>query len=221
MKTAHKGEACVLRKNGWSLGEISRKFCISKSTASLWTKDVILTDVGVKRVTKNREMARLRSGVVLHDKKLARLKAAEAEACIRFVDKKINKELSILSMIYQCEGSKLDKFCFTNSDPELVGYFLKLFRGVFKIEEDKLRVIIHIHDYHDEKEVLKFWSSITKIPLKQFNKSYKKFSKHTYRKNGYMGCAHIYYYDFHVSRVIKAFAKKLMRTYSGRVVAVS
>lgn len=74
-------------------------------------------------------------------------------------------------------------------------------------------VCVHLHDYHDEKEMCDFWSSITQIPLVQFHKSYNKKSNHICKKEGYKGCVRIVYYDAHITRVLLAFAKRLMKLY--------
>ena len=216
MKTAFRTEARVLRRRGHSLGELSRRFDISKSTASLWTSDVIPSQLGIDIIKKKREASRAKGHAILHEAKVARLAKAEAEADALFAGMTRNRllDLAILSMIYQCEGTKDDKgLRFTNSDPNLVKLFLGTFRSSFCIDESRLRVRVHIHDYHNESEILVFWSYVTDIPLAQFYRSFRKPSNHTYKKEGYKGCVHIMYYDSHVARVVKSFAKKLINLY--------
>ena len=216
MKTAQRTEARVLRRRGYSLGALSHRLDISKSTASLWTKGVALSPVGLSRVERTREENMLKAGEVLHAKKIERIAISHKAATDEFgmLERTRHLDLSILAMIYQCEGSKSDRCVrFTNSDPDLVRMFLTTFRSAFTIDEERLRIRIHVHDYHDDGEMKTFWSSVTGIPLSGFYESFQKASEHRYKKEGYKGCVHISYCDAHISQVIHEFAKKLFKLY--------
>jgi len=122
--------------------------------------------------------------------------------------------LVILSMIYECEGSKdRSGIRFTNSDPDVIKLFLKTLRSVFLIQEHRLKVRVHIHDYQDDTEIKRFWSDMTEIPLSQFYSSFQKPSNHIYKKEGYKGCVNIAYYDSYLGNVLRLFAKKLIKLY--------
>ena len=56
----------------------------------------------------------------------------------------------------------------------MIRVFLSLFREGFSIDEKKLRVTMHLHDYHDEKAQLQFWADITHISPSQFHKVHRK-----------------------------------------------
>ena len=153
---------------------------------------------------------------ILRGKKLKRLEIAEEEAKILLKKFSCNQSvnLAILTMIYECEGGKDDKgINFSNSDPGLIIVFLSTLRSLFKVDENRLHALVHIHDYHDEDEIIKYWSSVTNIPVHRFYKSFKKPSDHKFKKADYKGCLHIYYGDIHVYRVIRAVAKKLIKLY--------
>ncbi|MBU6231138.1 MAG: hypothetical protein KGI45_03950 [Patescibacteria group bacterium] len=217
MKAYLKTEARVLRRRGYSLADLSSRLHISKSTASLWTKDVELSKLGKYRVEQKRVRDMKRGHDLLHRRKLGRLQSAETEA-LRLLNtlQDANRiRLIILAMIYQCEGSKNDIVVrFTNSDPSMIRLFVTMFRSVFKIDETKLKIRMHIHDYHDEKELKEFWSTTSMIPIERFSKSFRKFSNHTYEKIGYKGCVHVSYHDAHIARIILAVAKNVMGNYT-------
>ena len=209
-------EARTLRRRGCSLAEISVRYGISKSTASLWTRDVELSDFGRYRVARNRDFHRAQGHVVLHQKKLVRLSQADtaADELFRSTSPDLLNAMTALSMMYWCEGAKTDtRVAFTNSDPNLLQAFLKLLDEVFKIDRKKIRMTLQLHDYHDESEIILFWSECLRIPLDQFTKPFLKKSDHRYTKEGYKGCARLVYYDAHVARVLLAFAKKLIKSY--------
>lgn len=217
MKTPEKLKAIKLREQGYSFVQISEELHISKSTASLWTRQVVLDSVGLERLEKRIKEGREKSSHYLHLKKLDRLRNAEGEA-----DKLLEKiiispqsTLIALGMMYWCEGAKNNnRVVFVNSDPQLVKAFIVMLSEVFIISKEKIRVCIHLHDYHEEKETLQFWSSTLGIPLSQFTKSFKKESSHVNIRDGYKGCARITYHDSHIARVLLAFAKKFIKLYS-------
>ena len=216
MKTEKKKKSLELRKLGYSLGEIAEKLSVSKSTVSLWTKKVVVSGEGVIKIKERSRLANIKSSEVLHNRKLDRLDLVEKESESLINRIKLNKDLALvaLSIMYWCEGTKADSSVrFTNSDPELVRMFMKSFRQSFDIDEAKIRICVHLHDYHNEEEICNFWSEITKIPRSQFNKSYQKNSNHLFKKEGYKGCVRVSYHDAHISRVILSFAKKLIRLY--------
>lgn len=45
-------------------------------------------------------------------------------------------------------------------------------RKICKIPEGKFRGSLYLHDNLDEKKAKKFWSTLTKIPLTNFTKTY-------------------------------------------------
>ena len=210
-------EAKRLRRIGLSLGEIAVKFQISKSTASLWTSKEKLTKVGVKRIINRQNMARKKAFLTL-EKKRNTVKKNIREKSKQTLNKiKLTLPLSkLLSSIFiWTEGEKGDfgRLGFTNSDPLMVSTFLSLLRGSFHLNESKFRGLVHIHEYHSEKEIIRFWSEITKIPQNQFTKSYLKPHTGKRMRDNYMGSIHLSYYDYRVARelasVYNMFAKKL------------
>ena len=122
---------------------------------------------------------------------------------------KLNKELYKLlcSFLFWTEGGKsTDSYVFfINSDPKMVSMFLKLIRSSFIINEEKFRALAHIHNYHDENEILKYWSKITKIPLTRFSKSYKKPNTGKRLREGYKGSLRIRYYDYKIALELRSF----------------
>ncbi len=216
MKTQHKIAAQALRRRGVSLYDISDSFGISKSTASLWTSDVELSELGKERIKTKAIRDRYKSVEVSKSRRIKRIEVAEkrADELVREIERTSTLDLIVLSMIYQCEGVKSDQHVrFTNSDPSMIRTFLAVLRNSFKIDEKRLRVNLQLHDYHDKNEIMNFWSGVTGVPLDQFHRPYMKASEHIYRKDGYKGCVHIHYDDAHIARILLSFAKKLYKLY--------
>ncbi len=216
MKILEKERAREMRKVGCSLGEISKEIKVSKSTASLWTKDVILDEVGMKRIRERSDLARLKSNMTAHEKKLKRLEIAEMEAGNLLNQIVLSKDTSLIALctMYWCEGAKKNTIVsFTNSDPNLLRSFINMLIEVFNIDRGKIKVLLQLHDYHVHKELLDFWSKTLGISLSQFTKIYEKPSKHKYSAKGYMGCVRIEYYNAHIARVMLSFAKNFIKLY--------
>lgn len=153
---------------------------------------------------------------ILHAKKLERIKAAEAEASrlINTIGINSQSKLIALAMMYWCEGGKNDRSIqFTNSDPKLAKAFISLLKDIFFVDQKMIRVCIHLHDYHKENEIRMFWSEALGVPQSQFVNSFHKKSKHLYSKKDYKGCVQIKYHNSHITRVLLAFAQKLINLY--------
>ncbi len=97
-----------------------------------------------------------------------------------------------------------------NSDPNLIELFMKLIRLSFDLDEKKFRAMVHIHNYHNNDEVIKYWSAITNIPKLQFSKSYLKQNTEKRIRDGYMGCLRIRYYDYRIALELRAYYNALV-----------
>lgn len=209
-----------LRKKGYSFLEISKKLGISKSTAYSWLHNIKLSEFAQKRITKLGNDGR-RKGVMSNK---ARRDSEEYEISNKvklhfekFDISKFDGKIAC-ALLYWCEGSKNKSnsaVSFTNSDPEVIQYFLSVFRRSFNIDEKKFRGLIHLHEYHDAKKQLRYWSGITGIPASQFNKPFLK--KHTgiNKKENYPGCLNVKYYDSKIYKeiifILKHLAKMQLR----------
>src|SRR3989344_6049043 len=219
-KTKEQESAYRMRVRGFSLNEISQKLGVSKSSASLWLRDVEFPATAQALISKKRFLARLKSSETHRSRTKQRLQEAMSFADGILGTERLNRSTMqiICALLYWCEGekSKNDKsFSFMNSDPALVATFLYLFRKGFTLDERKLRVCLHLHDYHNQEKQLQFWSWVTNVPLSQFMRPYRK--RHTARtvKNGYAGCASIRYYDVRIARQINAIARAFLKKYEG------
>ena len=211
MKLQEKQKAIKLRMKGYSLKEISELLEVSKSSVSLW-----VTGLSLSRKAENRLCERITKGQIIsasNKKEQTRAKSLQyyRDAYDNFssLDQNALLNKSLCSLLYWCEGGKHgnNSVQFTNSDPKLIQAFLILFRKSFKIKEDKFRVCIHLHDYHDVEQQMGFWQKITSIPKDQFIKPYIKKSTHHRIHEEYQGCCQIRYYNADINREITMTAK--------------
>ena len=179
-----KNDAIKLRKKGLSYGEIKKRLLVSKSTLSLWLKDVQLTEEQKKKFyTKN--IINLSKGPQSQKERRIR----EINEIINTSKKEISNRLSLESYklfgtaLYWAEGSKTGKFEITNSDPYLILFMVNWFDKVFDVKPNNLKAWLNIYPQQDDKEIKKFWSELTGIPLDDFGKSFIKPANKNYRKN--------------------------------------
>jgi len=184
MKEEKKKLALKLRKQNWSLSEIKERLNVSKSSVSIWVRDIKLTEEGKKRLLKKRRKASEKA-------RETRLKREEAKRKI-VIDKSSSeiknltkREVKLIgAALYWAEGSKtrrgLVQVC--NSDERMIRFIMRFFREVCKVPEIKFRGYVHIHSHLNTKKAESHWSSVSKIPLKQFYKTYQKQNKSSQNK---------------------------------------
>jgi hypothetical protein len=196
------------RMNGLSILEIAKKYEIAKSTASLWVRSCVLPDSVISELYLKKKMSRIAASKAIVDKRIIRQENSVKVTKTSLGGKKYTSSdyLLICGLLYECEGGKsqFGTLEFTNSDPLLVSLFLKALRNSCKIDESKLRVAMHLHDYHNETVQKKFWSEVTGIPESLFFKTFNKSSTHKQKKENYQGCVQIKYFDVSIKRQLLA-----------------
>lgn len=175
-------KAREMRSSGESVRDIAGKLGISKSTVSLWVRDIILSIEQLETLQNRKlvggELGRLRSALIQKHNRLKLIKDS-AEEGIRVVNKLSYRELLVSGLaLYWAEGSKKTRevgFC--NSDPNLILFMLGWLGKIFNIPTSELALTVGINQIHkDREEIVKlYWSDLTKIPISQFRKtSFKK-----------------------------------------------
>ncbi len=172
-----KMKARSLRKKGLSIKDIQKKLKISRSSASIWVRDVKLTKKQFNKLYLNRKTGALKGCIIA-----AKNKIKAREKSVKMLGEEGKKEVGRLSKrdefiigvaLYFAEGEKRDGgVSFSNSDPRAIKFMVNWFRVFCKTPEEKFRCSLYIHDNLNEEEAKRFWSKLTGIPLHQFRKSY-------------------------------------------------
>ena len=177
-------QARELRKQGISSKKIAVKLGVSDSTILRWCYDI-------KPLKK--------SGFSEHQLKIYKELEEKSQKDVEGfkIDKKNARIL--VTILYYCEGSRYPKanyICFTNSDPQVILLFLKLFRLGFTTEDNKFRVQLQIHSTQEENKIKKFWVKLLKIDEKYFYKPTITNPTNRMKRKNYQGTCSIRYYDF-------------------------
>ncbi|MEK7173123.1 MAG: hypothetical protein AAB740_04065, partial [Patescibacteria group bacterium] len=174
-----------------------------------------LTDNARRRLLTKIKLGQLVSAENKHRKTEQVIENYRREAAIEFENIKLDKPLKKItcSLLYWCEGAK-DTYSgirFTNSDPRLIRTFLALFRKAFAVDETKLRVGLHLHEYHNPRRQIAFWSKTTGIPKQKFINPFLKPHTSKRIKRNYPGCATIYYHSNDMARELLATAEMFIQ----------
>ena len=187
-KLGLKLKAQKLRKQGLAIKEIEKKIKVSRSSVSLWVRDVKLTKKQLKRLYLNKKTGQLKGSIIA-----AMNKIKAREKLVERLLKEGEKEIGNLSKrdkfvtgvaMYFAEGSKTsNNVSFSNSDARAIKFMMSWLREVCKAPEGKFRGALYLHDNLDKTRAERFWSKLTGIPLKQFTKTYLvKNNPHRLRK---------------------------------------
>ncbi len=204
--------AVGLRKDGFSLKEISDKLKIAKSSASVWVRNIEMSTKAKERINQLKKVGINKAKKINHENAVVRNKK-----CIDWSIKIFSKkELSIFeyqmicSLLYWGEGAKFsNRIEFTNSDPKMVKVFLESLCVGFGVDRSKLRVNLHLHNYHNEFKQKKMWCDLLKISENQFNKTFWKENSFKIKRTDYPGCIRICYHSKEIVDKIKSFYNQI------------
>lgn len=157
-----------LRSHGYSLPEISRKVEVGQGTVWRHIQGVKILDEYKKIwLEKRKPSVKRRNEALKNANVLAR----------RVIVNLSNKEkLLILASLYWAEGAKVD-FNLTNTDQNLIRFFVHGVRDVLGIPEDRLRLNIRVYEDMDRDMCVNFWLGVTGLTLKNLSSVNVLFGK--------------------------------------------
>jgi transcriptional regulator with XRE-family HTH domain len=214
-KVVEQERARELRAQGWTYTEIMAELGVSKSSVSLWCRDVPVDEaVWSARARANRnEGARNRA-----PNRLQVAKQAEIEACRRqaaaLIGELSDRDLLIAgAALYAGEGSKTDGYGvrFANSDPRMISLFMAWFRRFCEVDESRLRMRLYLHQGLDLDGANRHWSKVTGIPVAQFIRAYRAIPDPSIRRTKHQyGCATVIYSSAAAHRLLMGMVEAVL-----------
>lgn len=199
-KLKERQQARELRAQAWTLQEIADELGVSRSSVSVWVRDVEFEPEPRRsgRRAKRQEHHPLR-----------RRKLAEARELLdagrRRLERMSEDGFLVAGVaLYAGEGAKTDgTVAFANSDPRFIGFFLAWLRRFFDIDESRLRLRLYLHRELDIDRANAYWATVTGIPTSQFMKPYRavRTSSKVRRTKHEFGCPRV---DYSCSRTHRA-----------------
>lgn len=192
-------QALVLRRSGCPVNEIAARLKVSKSTAYLWTRHLPLDPALVRRRRRIAQQSRSDAQWAAHRAARDAARAEEIATAVGWVRRLGRRELLLIgAAIYWCEGGKAKpwrpndcRIKFVNSDPMLVGLFLRFLDAVEVAPADR-RFRVSIHETADDVAAVRWWADQVGVPAECFQRTtIKRHRPATTRKNvglDYRGC---------------------------------
>lgn len=182
VKTTERIQARELRAQGWSIKEIQQELGVSRSSVSLWVRDVPLTSRQQAALVERVRLGPLRAGVV------SAARARERRAGYQEFGRVRAREGSALyaagCMLYWAEGGKRrNSVLLTNADPQVLALFARFLREEFAVTDDAMGVYCNLFADHLERqrEIEQFWLRTLDLPSSALRKSvvnvYSKYSQ--------------------------------------------
>jgi hypothetical protein len=175
-----KVKALEMRRNGASYSMIKEQVGVSKSTLSLWLRDMPLTE---ERIRELRDFSETRIERTRETKR--RKKEARLEGVRKTVKEKIAKlserEIFLAGLfLYWGEGGKTKEtnVVLSNTDPSMIKFYIKWLE-LLGVPKDRLKIRINLYSDMNIEEEMTYWSEKLHVPLSQFRKPYMKESRRT------------------------------------------
>jgi transcriptional regulator with XRE-family HTH domain len=196
-----RAQARELRGRGLAYHEIAARLGVSKSSVSLWVRDLSVPDrLTYEQCRKRAADGGQRYWAIERAARKTR-RAGEVSAAADKIGKLSDREILIAGAIaYWCEGAKakpprhIDRVVFINSDAALIMFFLR-FLSAARVSVDDLVLRVYIHENADAESAQQYWLDLTGTRPDQFRRPVlKRHNPKTARTNvgeNYHGCLRI------------------------------
>ena len=210
-KGTEQEEARRLRAENLTLADIAERLGVSKSSVSLWVRDVPFTP-------SKRRYGPQRRPHPGHLRKLEQIEQLDQKGLARVAEFGEEGFFAAGIALYAGEGSKTDgQIRFANSDPGMMRFFCLWLRAFFAIDESRLRVSVYLHQGLDLNAAEQHWSNVTGVPTSQFTKPYRAIPDPSIRRTKHeFGCAYLDYGCSRTHREIMGLVRALLSSNSFR-----
>jgi predicted transcriptional regulator len=196
-----RAKARDLREQGLDYDRIAAELGVSKSSVSLWVRDMPRPP-GLSHEERRQRAAEgvRRYWAAERPVREAQRQAARAAAAAQIGAVNDREVLIAGAIAYWCEGAKnkpyrrSDRVVFFNSDPMLIKFFLR-FLDAAGVSQDQLIFRVAIHENADIEGAQLFWLQATQAQPAQFRRpALKRHTPKTNRQNtgaDYHGCLRV------------------------------
>jgi len=145
--------------------QIATRLTVSPATAHRWTADIELTpeqEAAIAHEAEQRWTARAASW-----SETCRARRRSYQESGRAKARECDALHMMGTMLYWAEGAKdRNALVFANSDPAMVGLFLRFLRDALRVEDERisLRINVYLGNGLQMEEIEAFWLEITRLP---------------------------------------------------------
>ncbi len=172
MKTDEREQARRLRALGWSIKEIEQQLRVSRSSVSVWVRDVVLGPDERRALVEKTRLGPLvaaarKSAVAREQRRLYQLEGR------RFCQE---RDVSYASgcMLYWAEGAKeRNSVRIVNSDRELLVLFARFLRKHFDVDDAAMRLRCNLSAANEAEQsaIEQYWVDSLDLPASCLRKS--------------------------------------------------
>ncbi|MGW7270204.1 hypothetical protein ACWGH5_06775 [Streptomyces sp. NPDC054864] len=184
-----------LRRQGRTYNEIQAELGCSKSSVSLWVRDLPHPE---PKCTPEEQRARMNAGLARLRAEQDRERQATKHAAIAEIGELSDRELFVLGVgLYWAEGQKSKPYArrevvtFINSDPGVIRVYLA-WLDLLGIAPERLNYRVMIHESADVATAEAYWADLVRVDVSTLQRTtLKKHNPKTVRKNtgdDYRGC---------------------------------
>ena len=206
-KVKQQEQARAFRAQSRTLADIAQILGVSKSSVSLWVRDVPFTPTLPLRGPHRRPHP-------AHEAKLRQIEELNREGRERIGTLSDEEFLVAGVALYAGEGAKGDGTVqFANTDPAMIRFFCAWLRRFFGVDERRVRLGVYLHQGLDLEHAEAFWSKLTGVPRDQFRQAHRAVPDASIRHNKHEhGCAYVYYCCSKTHRQIMGLVRALLST---------
>lgn len=207
-----------LRKQGKSYSDILKIVKVSKSSISLWLRDVPLTEKQKSKLNDRRKRAVETYRETMKNKRNKRLFNYYIEQKNKLVPL-TEREIYIAGLfLYLGEGNKVSRnsIVITNTDPSVIKFSLYFLLKSLKISKEKIRVQLHLYSDMSIEEEIDYWVNELRVKKANFAKPYIKKSLRTDidQKGWGHGTCSLVVHNTHLKENILMAIRAIIDTYS-------
>ncbi|MGW5737583.1 MULTISPECIES: hypothetical protein [Streptomyces] len=194
-----RDRARELRRQGRTYNEIQAELGCSKSSVSLWVRDLPHPE---PTCTPEEQRARMNAGLARLRAEQDRERRATKQEAAAAVGRVSDRELFLAGVaLYWAEGTKdkpyrrTEVLQFINSDPDVIRLHLR-WLALLGVGPDRLTLRVSIHESADVAAAERHWAAVVGVDRAAFSRAtLKKHNPRTVRRNtgdAYHGCLIIY-----------------------------
>lgn len=172
-----KLEAIRMRKAGASYSQIKERLHVSKSSLSLWLRDMPLPEKRLRELRDWNAVRIERFQRTMRRKREVRRDGVRVRAA-KDIETLNKRELLIAGLfLYWGEGTKTSEAStsISNTDPMMIRFFITWLESL-GVDRSDLRVYVHLYSNMNISRELRYWSKTLELPLSSFRKPYIKTS---------------------------------------------
>lgn len=172
MKTDERERARELRALGWSIKEIEQRLGVSRSSVSMWVRDVALGPEERRALVEKTRLgpivAAARKSAIAREQRRAYQDEGRLLVCER------DASYASGCMLYWAEGAKeRNSVRIVNSDRELLIMFAEFLRAHFEVDNAAMRVRCNLFadDEDQQRSIEQYWLESLRLPSSSLRKS--------------------------------------------------